>query len=80
MLSCNICTGRDPSWGDVQVLLKELFWPGERGKVINSKAEWALQTEGNRSPCQVNDPNWNDNTTEDRPAYQTRVQNLVEAI
>lgn len=62
------------------MLLKELFWPGERGKIINSKVKLAEQAEGNRNPWPVNDPTWNDNTTEDSPACQTIVQNLVEAI
>lgn len=50
VLSCNICTGHDPRWGDMQVLLKELFWSGEREKIINYKAELTRQAEGNRNP------------------------------
>lgn len=36
------------------MVLKELFWPGEREKVISSKAELAQQAEGNRNPWLVN--------------------------
>lgn len=54
VLSCNICSGHHPSWGNMQMVLKELFWPGEREKVISSKAELAQQAEGNRNPWLVN--------------------------
>lgn len=51
VFSCNICTGHDPSWGAMQVLLKELFCPGERGKII-AKQNWHSKQKETGTPGQ----------------------------
>lgn len=63
-LFSNICLGYNPSWVDVNLLLRELFCPDEKDKIIEKDAQLTLQPGGNGTAWPPVDPNWEYNQTD----------------
>ena len=57
-LSPNTCTEHKSNQGETQVLLREVFQPDGRDKIMSKDAELAQQVEGNRKPWPANNLSW----------------------